>query len=152
MENQGIAFRYPSINKQQNAPITSNHEEIIDFDNLRENLTEKLKLDNWFLFTSHQTLHIFNVDKKTNGNLSIRNSICIDVALMVQVFGANDDTIFNLKLDSWPQLQTLIEQFGCHVKRDDDMFVVSAVDGGIDQAQDVATFEFCATDAGNVSD
>lgn len=113
-------------------------DEIIDFDNLRENLTGKLKLENWIVVTTHQNLYIFNLYKKCNGNLSIRNTIAIDINLVVKVFGEiNDDTLFNLKLYRWPQLQTLIQQLSSNVKREDDR--------GIDQQKDAVTFEFCAT-------
>ncbi|XP_037044569.1 zinc finger protein 2-like isoform X2 [Bradysia coprophila] len=97
--------------------VNSTCDKIIDFDNLRENVTGKLSLENWMVLPSHRSLHIFSLNKMLNGNLSIRNTIFIDVDLVVKVFGEdNDETLFSLKLYSWPQLQTLIEQCGAQVK------------------------------------
>lgn len=106
--------------------------------------------------TSHQHLYIFNLNKKSNGKLTIRNSICIDVDLVVKVFNEiNDDTLFNLKLYRWPQLQTLIEQLNQHVKVEDDLHFECVVekeqnagvkdDCGNYQQEDVVAFEFCTT-------
>lgn len=131
---------------------TTNHDEILNFDNLRENLTKKLNLDNWLVVTTHQNLYIFNLNKKYNGNLSIRNTISIDVDLVVKVFveSNDDDTLFNLKLYRWPQLQTLIEQLSNDVKCEDDLHFECVVEKEqkspvINGDDDVASFEFCTT-------
>lgn len=146
---------------QQSSITGSSHtairDEISNFENLRENLTQKLKLDNWFHLTSHQSLHIFNVDEKANGNLSIRNTIRIDIKLVMKVYGRDDDVLFTVKLCQWPQLQTLIEQFGLSMKREDEPFNVSVIeetvlrnddvkdDWDVDRKCEAVAFEFCAT-------
>ncbi|XP_037044566.1 zinc finger protein 287-like [Bradysia coprophila] len=108
---------------------TSIRDEIVDFDNLRENVTGKLSLENWMVLPSHRSLHIFSLNKMLNGNLSIRNTIFINVDLVVKVFGEeSDETLFSLKLSSWPQLQTLIEQCGAQVKREVDLEFIDVVD------------------------
>lgn len=131
----------------------------MNFENLRENLTEKLKLENWMvLTTAHQHLYIFNLNKKSNGKLSIRNSICIDDNLIVKVFNEiNDDTLFNLKLYRWPQLQILIEQLSNNVKLEEDLHFECVLekeqnaeikeDYRNDQQEDGVgvAFEFCTT-------
>lgn len=134
----------------------------MNFDNLRENLTEKLKLKNWIaVTTSHHSLYIFNLNKKLNGNLAIRNTISVDINLAVKVFGEiNDDIIFDLKLCRWAQLQILIEQLS-NVKHEDDLDFVCVLDKdrisdapaaeieddcSIYQQEDAATFEFCGID------
>ncbi|XP_037044571.1 zinc finger protein 12-like [Bradysia coprophila] len=113
MENRNSTTQSPST-----ILSTSIRDKIVDFDNLRENVTGKLSLENWMVLPSHRSLHIFSLNKMLNGNLSIRNTIFIDIDLVVKVFGENDDTLFSLKLHSWPQLQTLIEQCGVQVKRE----------------------------------
>lgn len=68
------------------------------------------------------------------------------------MYGANDDIIFTVKLYQWPQLQSLIEQFGRKVKREYDESVIDETgqsddikfDCGIDQKGEAAAFEFCA--------
>lgn len=141
------------------------HDEIVNFKHLSENVAVKLRLDNWLVSKSHHNLHIFRLNKKLNGNLSIRNTIYIDIDLVVKVFGEKDDEIFNLKLYRWPQLQTLIDQLCVNVKHENQMnvIVISDDDGneeplcefrvkdeyGIDlerQNEDLV-FEFCATNA-----
>lgn len=140
--------------------VNTIRDEIKNFDNLRENITEKLKLENWIVVTSLQNLYVFNLNKKLNGNLSIRNTISIDIDLIVKVFDEmKDDILFNLKLYRWSQLQTLIEQL-TNVKREDDLdfeFVMEtqqnsgAYYGFKDDyeinKQNEGTFEFCATNA-----
>lgn len=127
-------------------------DEIENFHNLQENLTEKLKLDNWNVSTSHQHVHIFILNKKLNGNLSIRNTICVNIDLFVKVFGENDDEIvFNLKLYRWPQLQNLIEHLGSNVKREDCVDLDCRDNSEIsrrDVKDDAVTFEFCAASTG----
>ena len=122
-----------------------------DFDSLRQNVTEKLNLDHWMVLPSQRTLHIFSLNKKLNGNLSIRNTICIDVDLIVKVFGENDDDmLFSLRLHSWTQLQTLIRQCGTPVKRDIDLEFVDVVDtsaksemnGEVKPQMDTLSFKF----------
>lgn len=125
--------------------------------NLRENLAHKLKLDNWFHLTSLPNLHIFNVDTKANGNLSIRNTIHINIELIVKVYAGNDDIIFTVKLNQWSQLQSLIEQLECKVKRESDTFDLGVIDErcqsddvkddhgcGIDRQGEAVAFDFCA--------
>lgn len=100
------------------------------------------------VFTSHHNVRIFNLNEKLSGNLSIRNTICVDVDLYVNVFGENDDEIIlNLKLYRWSQLQNLIEQLSGNVKREDcldldypDEFKQTLCDYN----NDFETSEFCA--------
>lgn len=122
-------------------------DQIIDFDSLRENVTGKLHLENWMVLPSQRTVHIFSLNAKWNGNLSIRNTICIDIDMAVKVFGEhNDDTLLSLKLYSWPQLQTLVDQCGVHVKREVEMEFVEVGDEAVksetskDQERDVSAF------------
>lgn len=83
---------------------------------------EKLKLKNWIVVASSRNLYIFNLNKKLNGNLSIRNTINIEIDLTVKVFDeVNGNIVFNLKLYRWQQLQRLFEQFNSNVKREDDL-------------------------------
>lgn len=132
-----------------------NRDAITDFNNLCQKLPHKLDLDNWFHLTSPKSLHIFNVDTKTNGNLAIRNTIHINIELTLKVYGVNDDIIFTVKLCHWYQLQSLIEQFGRKVKSECDAFDLSVTDEtsqiddvkddfGIDERDEVVAFEFCA--------
>lgn len=120
-----------------------------------------MKLKKWFVVTTQKNLHIFNLNRKLNGNLSIRNTICIDVDLVVTVFGEHDNIIFTVKLHHWLQLQTLINQLEI-VKREDDPDFVRGLDkdqnceatrcevkddNGFDQQVEAPTFEFCGTNA-----
>ncbi|XP_037031941.1 zinc finger protein 707-like [Bradysia coprophila] len=159
MGNPSTLLHSPTIGVRTSA-IDGIGAEILNFDNFRENLTRKVSLKNWFLLTSHQHVHIFNVDKKTNGNLSVRNTISIDTELMANVYDVNDDTLSSLKLCSWSQFYTLIEQFS-DVNQGGDVFVVTVIeedrlsensrevekDYEIDQLSAAATFEFCATNS-----
>lgn len=92
--------------------------------------------------------------------MSIRNTICIDVDLVVKVFGEHD-VLFTVKLYQWSQLQTLIEQL-MTVKPEDDPEFVRGLEKDlnceitrcevkdsceIDQREEAATFEFCGTNA-----
>lgn len=153
--NQGSSLRGPAVGVNTSAD-NGIYAESLNFDYFRENLTKNLKIKNWFVMTSHQHIHIFNVDKKPNGNLSIRNTISIDTELMVNVFDVNDDILSSLKIYSWSQLYTLIEQFSYNVKQGGDVFVVTVIDEEdqlhkttndvkTDYETDRGTFEFCAT-------
>lgn len=114
--------------------------EIMNFDDLRGHLMEKLKLKNWFVMRSRENLQIFSLNKKWNGNLSIRNTICVDNSLIVRVFGEKgDDTIFKFKLFRWHQLQTLLDQLNSNVNRE------VTNDLRIDQPTYTGSFEFCST-------
>lgn len=116
------------------------NDEIINFDNLCENVTGKLNLKNWMVLPSQRTLHIFSLNKKSNGNLSIQSTIFIDIDLVVKVFGeSNDDTLVSLKVFSWPQLQTLIEQCSAF-KREVNLEFVDVVDETA--KSETNTFEF----------
>lgn len=149
----------PTVISVRACPSSDNtmHNEIINFDCLRENLTEKLKLENWIVVTTHQHLYIFNLNKKLSGNLSIRHTISIDIELVAKVFdGTNDSTPVDLQLYRWPQLQDLIEQLSnTAVKREEDFhFECVSVneqnfkvedDDGNDQQADLAAFQLRAT-------
>lgn len=120
-------------------------------------MVRKLNLDNWFHLTSLQNLHIFNVNTKENGNLSIRNTIHINIELIVNVYGENDGIILTVKLYEWPQLQSLIKQLECNVKREcDDAFDLDVIDETyhsedvkddreweIDRQGEAVAFDFC---------
>ncbi|XP_037045726.1 zinc finger protein 423-like [Bradysia coprophila] len=146
--------RNAAIQSRSTTSSTSIRDKIVDFDNLRENVAGKLSLENWMVLPSHRSLHIFSLNKMLNGNLSIRNTIFIDVNLVVKVFGEdNDETLFSLKLYSWPQLQTLIEQCGAQVKREVDLEFIDVVDKSANsvtntreikhQQKDTLPDEFC---------
>lgn len=88
--------------------------------------------------------------------MSIRNTISIDIDLIVKVFDdINENTIFNLKLYVWEQLQTLIDQLS-NVKREYDLDFECILETqqnygfndfyGNKKEKDTA-FEFCATNA-----
>lgn len=149
----------PSRSHQQSSitdpSTTANRDKITDFNNLLENLGHKLELDNMFHLTSPQSLYIFNVATKANGNLSIRNTIHISIELILKVYGVNDDITLTVKLNHWRQLQSLIEQFGRKVKRECNAFVSCIIsetcqsndvkdDCGIDRKGEAVAFEFCA--------
>lgn len=94
---------------------------------------------------SPENLHIFSLNKKSNGNLSIRNAVYIGIDLTVKAFGEDDDeTIFNLKVYRWNQLQTLIDQLWQQMKneviRPDEIVAVEMDRRKIDDVP----FEFCA--------
>lgn len=134
-------------------------DELMSFDNLRANVKEKLKLDNWIVVTSNQNVYVFNLSKRSNGNLSIKKTISINTDLVVKVFvnnvdgQTNDDTIFELQLYRWSQLQNLVDQLKTNVKSENDVEcdgqVAAAVlndnyENGLQQT-DVEPFEFCPT-------
>lgn len=153
-------------NDQQNAirvrappsPTRTNRDVITDFNDLLKNVTKRLKLENWIVVESSRNLYIFNLNLKSNGNLSIVNTINIDRNLTAKVF--YDENLFDsLKLCRWAQLQTLVEQFRNNVKRDDDFEFecVSERKTKIEfqecvetkhQVQDTSVFEFCAVNLG----
>lgn len=155
--NECTSHSSPGTNIRQRVSTTDpsttvNRDGITDFNELRENVAHKLELDDWFHLTSLQSLHIFNVDIKSNGNLSIRHTIHVNIELKCTVYGANDDIVFTVKLCHWPQLQSLIEQFGREVKRECDTFEVDETchsddvkdDCLIDRKDEAVAFDFCA--------
>ncbi|KAG4076675.1 hypothetical protein HA402_001962 [Bradysia odoriphaga] len=144
-----------STTASNDPPVSAMSDKISDFSNFSENLTQKLKLNNWFHLSSLQNLHIFNVNTKENGNLSIRNTIHINIELVVKVYAENDDIIFTVKLNHWPQLQSLIEQLEHKVKRESEAFALTSFvdetslsddvkDHIIDRQYEVVAFDFRA--------
>lgn len=127
----------------------------MNFDNLRANITEKLKLDNWIVVTSYQNVYVFNLNKRLNGNLSIKKTISIDTDLVGKVFDSqtNDETTFELELYRWSQLQNLVDQLKANVKCENDVEFDKSVAPVLNydyeskaiQEADVEPFEFCPT-------
>lgn len=88
--------------------------EIINFDYLRSQLTQKLKLDNWTITTFDENVYIYKLNQQSDGNLSIRSTINICVDLTVKVF-VNNNAIggiipVNLRISQWKQLQNIIDK------------------------------------------
>lgn len=117
-------------------------DEIVNFENLRLNLSAKLKLDDWMVWKSPENLHIFSLNRKSNGNLSIRNTVYIDIDLTVKAFeGDDDETMFDSKVYHWHQLQTLIDQL-CHRRIKNE--IISEEFTVTEDENRRVPFEFCA--------
>lgn len=108
--------------------------EIMHFDNLRYNLTEKLNIDNWLVVESSGNIFIFKINKEPNGNLSILSTINIDGDLVMKVFINNksDEGIVpsNWKISQWSELQNIIDKIQIDIDSENDMN--SSMDYGLD--------------------
>lgn len=152
MESETNFVPYPQhpqhnfgINNQQNANYENFNPEtdITDFDYLRSHLSVKLKLDNWMIAVSGQSILIFNLNKQSSGQmegeLSVRSTININENLGMKVF-VKGVVIFNVKISKWTQIQNIIDKLQIKTDVENDMgfeldslvVVKSSIDEDID--------------------